>query len=98
MSKTIRFNSTRMYNKDGQIIRVKELPDGRFLFIDEARGVDGIVDPHHNRHVLSHDNDVIRYVMHAYDHLNYGHGTGNDHELISAFRKEELPEAIKYQI
>jgi len=99
MSKVIRFNTQRLYQKEGQIIRVQKLDDGRFVFIDESRGVDGIVDAHHNDHLLKTDGDVIRHVMHAYDHLNYGHGKAGEHELIWALRKEkDVPEPTVYRL
>jgi hypothetical protein len=39
---SVKFNTGRTYTLEGQIIIARQIEDGRVLFVDLARGVDGV--------------------------------------------------------
>jgi hypothetical protein len=65
MDEITTWNTGRKYRPEGQIIRAKVLEDRTVHFIDDSRGIGGIVS------YLPHGIDVRDHVMREYDHGRY---------------------------
>lgn len=78
------FNTGRQYAKDGQpivwaVLKCSEPYGQCVVFIDQARGIDGVIDLHFGNLDLIDD----RWVLRAYDDHHYRHGF----ELVNMLRK-----------
>jgi len=73
MSKIVTFNTGRMYSDKGQRIACALLSDGRVMFADVDRNIDGITQGAIAPGLMPYA-DLRSFVMNAYDHgaLNYG--------------------------
>lgn len=74
LSRIVAFNTGRQYNVKGQRIACTVLPDGRVMFADVDRGIDGITKEPYPYGPGFSGLAVQRFVMAEYDYgrINYG--------------------------
>jgi hypothetical protein len=77
MTNIVTFNTRRMYSDKGQRIACALLPNGRVMFADVDRNLDGIthgaIAP--GQRDLQTTDSLQRFVMTAYDYGAYDYGT-----------------------
>ena len=66
----IKFNTGRLYTREGQVIRAIQVDDGTILFADDSRQIDGRLAAPKFSDVTTFEG-LRDYVMLRYDHNEY---------------------------
>lgn len=74
LSRITTFNTGRGYTDKGQRIACTELPNGRVMFADVDRHIDGVTHNEFNQSWKDCGFDIKEFVMMEYDHgrIDYG--------------------------